>query len=63
MGPTGNNNAFHAQAVVMTLNNTLSVVNALKHERPDDYYKHTATVVNGGEKMHRRGGARMRQSA
>jgi multiple sugar transport system substrate-binding protein len=42
--PTGNNNAFHAQRVVMTLNNTLSVVNALKHERPDDYYKHTATV-------------------
>jgi multiple sugar transport system substrate-binding protein len=42
--PTGNNNAFHAQAVVMTPNNTLSVVNPLKHERPDDYYKHTATV-------------------
>jgi multiple sugar transport system substrate-binding protein len=41
---SGNNKAFHAQAVVMTLNNTLSIVNALKHERPDDYYEHTATV-------------------
>ena len=28
----------------MTPNNTLSIVNALKHERPDDYYKNTATV-------------------
>jgi multiple sugar transport system substrate-binding protein len=42
--PTGNNQAFHARAVVMTPNNTLSVVNALKHERPEDYYDHTATV-------------------
>ena len=42
---TGNNEAFHAQAVVMTPNNTLSVVNALKHERPADYYEHTATVA------------------
>jgi multiple sugar transport system substrate-binding protein len=41
---SGNNKAFHAQAVVMTLNNTLSIVNALKHERPDDYYENTATV-------------------
>ena len=42
--PSGNNKAFHAQAVVMTPNNTLSVVNALKQERPDDYYKNTATI-------------------
>jgi multiple sugar transport system substrate-binding protein len=41
---SGNNKAFHAQAVVMTPNNTLSVVNALKHERPDDYYENTATI-------------------
>jgi multiple sugar transport system substrate-binding protein len=42
--PSSNNKAFHAQAVVMTPNNTLSIVNALKRERPDDYYKNTATV-------------------
>ena len=41
---SGNNKAFQAQAVVMTPNNTLSIVNALKHERPDDYYENTATV-------------------
>jgi multiple sugar transport system substrate-binding protein len=41
---SGNNEAFQAQAVVMTPNNTLSVVNALKHERPDDYYENTATI-------------------
>jgi multiple sugar transport system substrate-binding protein len=41
---SGNNQAFHAQAVVMTPNNTLSIANALKHERPDDYYENTATV-------------------
>jgi multiple sugar transport system substrate-binding protein len=39
-----NNKQFHAQAVVMTPNNTLSIVNALKHERPEDYYENTATV-------------------
>jgi multiple sugar transport system substrate-binding protein len=39
-----NNEQFHAQAVVMTANNTLSVVNALKHERPEDYSENTATV-------------------
>jgi multiple sugar transport system substrate-binding protein len=41
---SGNNQAFLAQAVVMTPNNTLSIVNALKHERPDDYYENAATV-------------------
>jgi multiple sugar transport system substrate-binding protein len=42
--PSGNNKAFHTQTVVMTPNNTLSVVNALKNEQPDDYYENTATV-------------------
>ena len=32
--PSGNNQAFQDQAVIMTPNNTLSIVNALKHERP-----------------------------
>jgi multiple sugar transport system substrate-binding protein len=40
----GNNKRFHAQTVVMTLNNTLSVPNALKRERPDDYYENIATI-------------------
>ena len=39
-----NNKQFHAQAVAMTANHTLSIVNALKHERPEDYYENTATV-------------------
>ena len=39
-----NNEQFHSIAVVMTANNTLSIVNALKHERPEDYYENTATV-------------------
>ena len=39
-----NNKAFHAQTVVMTQNETLSVVNALKRERRDDYYENTATI-------------------
>jgi multiple sugar transport system substrate-binding protein len=42
--PSGNNKAFLAQTVVMTVNQTLSIPNALKRERPDDYYEHTATV-------------------
>ncbi len=40
----GNNEQFLAQTVVMTLNQTLSIVNALKRERPEDYYKNTATI-------------------
>ena len=40
----GNNRAFLAQTVVMTTNNTLSIPNALKVERPEDYYKHVATI-------------------
>jgi multiple sugar transport system substrate-binding protein len=42
--PYGNNKAFLAQTVVMTPNETLSIPNALKHDRPDDYYKNTATI-------------------
>jgi multiple sugar transport system substrate-binding protein len=40
----GNNERFLAQAVVMTPNLSLSIPNALKRERPDDYYKNTATI-------------------
>jgi multiple sugar transport system substrate-binding protein len=40
----GNNQAFLAQAVVMTPNASLSIPNALKRERPDDYYRNTATI-------------------
>ena len=40
----GNNEAFLAQTVVMTPNYSLSIPNALKRERPDDYYKNTATI-------------------
>ncbi len=35
---------FLTQSVVMTPNDTLSIPNALKRERPDDYYKNTATI-------------------
>jgi multiple sugar transport system substrate-binding protein len=41
---SGNNEAFLAQAVVMTPNPTLSIPNALKHERPDDYHENVATI-------------------
>jgi multiple sugar transport system substrate-binding protein len=40
----GNNKAFLAQGVVMTENETLSITNALKRDRPDDYYKNSATI-------------------
>jgi multiple sugar transport system substrate-binding protein len=40
----GNNKSFLEQSVVMTPNLALSVPNALKRERPDDYYKNTATL-------------------
>ena len=39
-----NNKAFLAQTVVMTVNETLSIANALKRERPDDYYENAATI-------------------
>jgi multiple sugar transport system substrate-binding protein len=40
----GNNKAFLAQMVVMTPNESLSIPNALKSERPDDYYENVATL-------------------
>jgi multiple sugar transport system substrate-binding protein len=43
-GPLANNESFLAQTVVMTPNETLSTVNALKGDRPDDYYKNAATI-------------------
>ena len=43
-GNLDNNEQFHAQAVVMTPNETLSIPNALKRERPEDYYENTATI-------------------
>jgi multiple sugar transport system substrate-binding protein len=43
-GPLDNNEAFLAQAVVMTPNDTLSIPNALKPDRPDDYYQNAVTV-------------------
>jgi multiple sugar transport system substrate-binding protein len=39
-----NNKQFYAQAVVMTPNDTLSIPNGLKSERPEDYYENTATI-------------------
>jgi multiple sugar transport system substrate-binding protein len=39
-----NNKAFVAQSVVMTPNYSLSTINALKSDRPDDYYENTATI-------------------
>jgi multiple sugar transport system substrate-binding protein len=39
-----NNQKFLAQTVVMTPNGSLSIPNALKRERPEDYYKNTATI-------------------
>ena len=41
---TGNNKAFLAQTVVMTPNETLSIPNALRRERPDDYHDNSATI-------------------
>jgi len=40
----GNNKAFHDQSVVMTPNVSLSIPNALKRERPEDYHENTATI-------------------
>jgi multiple sugar transport system substrate-binding protein len=39
-----NNEAFLAQTVVTTENETLSIPNALRSKRPDDYYDNTATI-------------------
>jgi multiple sugar transport system substrate-binding protein len=40
----GNNAQFQAQSVVMTPNQTLSIPNALKASRPEDYYENAATI-------------------
>jgi multiple sugar transport system substrate-binding protein len=39
-----NNKAFLAQTVVMTPNYSLSIPNALKNERPEDYHENSATI-------------------
>jgi multiple sugar transport system substrate-binding protein len=39
-----NNKEFFAQTVVMTPNQTLSIPNALKDERSEDYYNNTVTI-------------------
>jgi multiple sugar transport system substrate-binding protein len=39
-----NNKAFLAQRVVMTPNQTLSIPNTLRQDRPDDYYRNTRTI-------------------
>jgi multiple sugar transport system substrate-binding protein len=40
----GNNRAFLAQTVAMTANETLSIPNSLKAERPEDYQENAATI-------------------
>jgi multiple sugar transport system substrate-binding protein len=40
----GNNDAFVAQTVVMTLNESLSIPNLIKASRPEDYRQNTATI-------------------
>jgi multiple sugar transport system substrate-binding protein len=40
----GNNEAFLAQTIVMTINSTLSITSALRRERPGDYLKNAATI-------------------
>jgi multiple sugar transport system substrate-binding protein len=39
-----NNEAYFAQRIVMTVNQTLSIPNALKHTRPQDYYNNAVTI-------------------
>jgi multiple sugar transport system substrate-binding protein len=43
-GDYDNNKALLAQRVVMTTNSSLSIPNALKRERSDDYYKKAVTI-------------------
>jgi multiple sugar transport system substrate-binding protein len=42
--PYSNNALFLAQTLVMTPNASLSIPNALRTERPDDYYQNVATI-------------------
>jgi multiple sugar transport system substrate-binding protein len=39
-----NNEAFLAQNIVMTVNQTLSIPNTLKATRPEDYYENAVTI-------------------
>jgi multiple sugar transport system substrate-binding protein len=39
-----NNELFMAQTIVMTVNQTLSIPNALKTDRPEDYYENAVTI-------------------
>jgi multiple sugar transport system substrate-binding protein len=41
----GNNQAFLARRVVLTANETLSIMNALKITRPDDYYRYAVSLA------------------
>jgi multiple sugar transport system substrate-binding protein len=41
---SSNNEAFLTQTVMMVPNPTLSIPNALKRERPDDYHENVATI-------------------
>src|SRR4051812_14816044 len=41
---TGNNEAFVAQTVVMTINTSLSIPSAIRRERPADYLANVATI-------------------
>lgn len=40
-----NNQRFLDQSIVMTLNHSMSIPNALKRERPDDYFDNVATIA------------------
>src|SRR3954452_8734577 len=55
----GNNEALLAQSVVMTINETLSIPNAIRRERPADYLVNVATIdwpANAyGEPLHLEG--------
>jgi multiple sugar transport system substrate-binding protein len=42
--PYSNNDRFLKSGVVMTPNETLSIPNALKRDRPDDYHHHVQTI-------------------
>jgi multiple sugar transport system substrate-binding protein len=42
--PYSNNDRFLKQAIVMTPNETLSIPNALKRDRPEDYHNHVQTI-------------------
>jgi multiple sugar transport system substrate-binding protein len=39
-----NNKSFHDERVAMTINSTLSISNALRAKRPEDYYQNTVTI-------------------